>query len=353
MIPDESATWQAELSEAVRTPEALAEFRGRNATAGAEAGAPRKPGPKGTGRTADGTARPATVPRSRSLLRALVDAYPGAAPEARARLVDWMTELQPLDAPEWTIAETRAANAAAGAPARPARADDLDQPRSAAQRSRLLALLDAESPERRTAAATALRDWPEPDVSRAVLRAYLRGRIDVLPDTTAPDPVHDGELTAPGVLPERALRWVARLPEDDLAPLVPLLVDWWEHGPPAVHEAARTALGRVPADALAHLLAPRVEAGELGLLDLLTGLRLLRTPCCPGPSAFCVPKAVRPWPTGSSSSTARCAPPGPHPRTPPHSPPCAPRPGPRRIHRRCRSCSASPERARPRGSGRS
>ncbi|MGW6716363.1 HEAT repeat domain-containing protein [Streptomyces globisporus] len=278
VIPDESATWQAELSEAVRTPEALAEFRGRNATAGAEAGAPRKPGPKGTGRTADGTARPATVPRSRSLLRALVDAYPGAAPEARARLVDWMTELQPLDAPEWTIAETRAANAAAGAPARPARADDLDQPRSAAQRSRLLALLDAESPERRTAAATALRDWPEPDVSRAVLRAYLRGRIDVLPDTTAPDPVHDGELTAPGVLPERALRWVARLPEDDLAPLVPLLVDWWEHGPPAVHEAARTALGRVPADALAHLLAPRVEAGELGLLDLLTGLRLLRTP---------------------------------------------------------------------------
>ncbi|MFI2083734.1 HEAT repeat domain-containing protein [Streptomyces rubiginosohelvolus] len=287
---EEPAAWQAELAAAVRTPEALAEFRGRNATAGV--GAPIHLGAEEGGRvverspraanatdpTAEGPSHPPAAPRSRSLLRALVEAYPGAAPEARAHLVDWMTELQPLDAPEWTIAETRSANAAPGAPARPARADDLDQPRSAAQRSRLLAMLDAGSPERRAAAASALRDWPEPDVSRAVLRAYLRGRTDVLPDTASPDPVHDGELTAPGVLPERALRWVDRLPEDDLPPLVPLLVEWWEHGPPAVHAAARTALRRVPADALAHLLAPRIEAGELGLLDLLTGLRLLRTP---------------------------------------------------------------------------
>ncbi|WP_255311768.1 HEAT repeat domain-containing protein [Streptomyces sp. PTY087I2] len=281
---DEPAEWHAELADAVRTPEALAEFRGRYSTSAAAAGASRIAG-------TEGPVRPPTSPRSRHLLHALVEAYPGATPQVRARLVDWMTRLQPLDAPEWTIAETWAASAAAGAPARPARAGDLDQPRSAAQRSRLLAMLDAESPERRTAAALALRDWPEPDVSRAVLRAYLRGRIDVLPDRahlrgrddilpapTSPDPVHGGELTAPGVLPERALRLVAQLPEDDLPPLVPLLVEWWEHGPPAVHAAARTALRRVPADALAHLLAPRIEAGERGLLDLLTGLRLLRTP---------------------------------------------------------------------------
>ncbi|MGW3304253.1 HEAT repeat domain-containing protein [Streptomyces rubiginosohelvolus] len=287
---EEPAAWQDELAAAARTPEALAEFRGRNATAAV--GAPHPPGAEGVGRvverspraanatgpTAERPAHPPAVPRSRRLLRALVEAYPGAASEARAHLVDWMTELQPLDAPEWTIAETRAANAAAGAPARPPQADDLDQPRSAAQRSRLLAMLDAESQERRTAAASALRDWPEPDVSRALLRAYLRGRIDVLPGTASPHPVLDRELTTHGVLPERALRWVDRLPEDDLPPLVPLLVAWWEHGPPAVHEAARTALRRVPADALAHLLAPRIEAGERGLLDLLTGLRLLRTP---------------------------------------------------------------------------
>ncbi|MBM7055758.1 HEAT repeat domain-containing protein [Streptomyces durocortorensis] len=296
VMSDEPALWRPELTESVRTPEALAEFRERGAAAAAG---------------------------SRDLLAALVEAYPGAPPTVRARLVDWMTELQPLDAPEWTIAETWAASAAAGAPSRAVRADDLDQPRSAAQRVRLLGMLDAASPERRTAAALALRGWPEPEVSRTVLRAYLRGRVDVLPEAASPEllahlEVHGsgaldqvahgpeaphlevprqgpsgpqaphpevrlpescrGELTAPGVLPERVLHWVTQLPEDDLPPLVPLIVGWWEHGPPAVHEAARTALHRVPADTLAHLLAPRIEASELGLLDLLAGLRLLRTP---------------------------------------------------------------------------
>ncbi|MFJ6806782.1 HEAT repeat domain-containing protein [Streptomyces anulatus] len=282
---DEPAPWRAELTESVRTPEAPAEFRGRTVAAGA--GPRRAPGTDGAGRTS-------TPPTSRELLSALVEAYPGAAPGARGRLVDRMTELQPLDAPEWTIAETSTAHDGSS---RPVRADDLDQPRSAAQRSRLLDMLDAKRPDRRTAAARALRDWPEPGVARAVLRAYLRGRVDVLPATAtlgllahpenhaAAHPGEGGgrhpavvELTARGVLPERALRWAARLPEDDLLPLVPLIVGWWEHGSPAVHEAARTALHHVPADVLAHLLAPRVEAGDLGLLDLLAGVKLLRTP---------------------------------------------------------------------------
>ncbi|MFY0513203.1 HEAT repeat domain-containing protein [Streptomyces anulatus] len=363
-IVDEPAAWRAELTESVRTPEALAEFRGRDVAAGA--GPRRATGTDGPGRTP-------TAPTSRELLSALVEAYPGAAPGVRGRLVDWMTELQPLDAPEWTIAETRATGACCESPAcsatpgaspssrlhssrggpiarrvvgitpihpvsgrpsalrshapdaaepalradgatfetrpstapdgssRPVRADDLDQPRSAAQRSRLLDMLEAKRPDRRTAAARALLDWPEPGVARAVLRAYLRGRVDVLPATatldllahpenhaTAHPASHPGEgggrhpavveLTARGVLPERALRWAARLPEDDLLPLVPLFVGWWEHGSPVVHEAARTTLHHVPADVLAHLLAPRVEAGDLGLLDLLTGVELLRTP---------------------------------------------------------------------------
>ncbi|WP_190007326.1 HEAT repeat domain-containing protein [Streptomyces anulatus] len=287
-VVDEPAAWRAELTESVRTAEALAEFRGRDVAAGA--GPRRAPGTDGAGRTP-------TAPTSRELLSALVEAYPGAAPGVRGRLVDWMTALQPLDAPEWTIAETRAAGTAPDRSSRPVRADDLDQPRSAAQRSRLLDMLDAKRADRRTAAARALLDWPEPGVARAVLRAYLRGRVDVLPATATLDllahpenhatgrPGEGGgrhpavvELTARGVLPERALRWAARLPEDDLLPLVPLIVGWWEHGSPAVHEAARTTLHHVPADALAHLLAPRVEAGDLGLLDLLTGVELLRTP---------------------------------------------------------------------------
>ncbi|MFH9747373.1 HEAT repeat domain-containing protein [Streptomyces anulatus] len=285
---DEPTAWRVELTESVRTPEALAEFRGREVAAGA--GPRRAP-------VTDGAGRAPTAPTSRELLSALVEAYPGAAPGVRGRLVDWMTALQPLDAPEWTIAETRAARTAPDDSSRPVRADDLDQPRSAAQRSRLLDMLDAKRPDRRTAAARALLDWPEPGVARAVLRAYLRGRVDVLPAIATLDllahpenqaTAHPGEgggphpavveLTARGVLPERALRWAARLPEDDLLALVPLLVGWWEHGSPAVHEAARTTLHHVPADALAHLLAPRVEAGDLGLLDLLTGVELLRTP---------------------------------------------------------------------------
>ncbi|MFJ9113749.1 HEAT repeat domain-containing protein [Streptomyces sp. NPDC102283] len=291
-IVDEPALWRTELTEAVRTPQALAEFWGRDVAAGA--GLRPAAGTDGAGRTS-------AAPTSRELLSALVEAYPGAAPGVRGRLVDRMAELQPLDAPEWTIAETRAARTASGDSSRPVRADDLDQPRSAAQRTRLLAMLDAKKPDRRDAAAGALLDWPEPGVARAVLRAYLRGRVDVLPATATLDLLthpegragaHPGahaseggdrhpavvELTARGVLPERALCWAARLPEDDLLPLVPLIVGWWEHGSPAVHEAARATLPYVPADALAHHLAPRVEAGDLGLLDLLTGLRLLRTP---------------------------------------------------------------------------
>ncbi|MFJ9144015.1 HEAT repeat domain-containing protein [Streptomyces griseus] len=344
---DEPAAWRAELSEAVRTPEALAEFRARTVTTGT--GTSDAPGGPRASRTPIGPRAPIgssapigpsvpgapsarsapavkagrvpAAPGSRDLLAALVEAYPGSAPGVRDRLVDWMTELQPLDAPEWTIAETRAASTAAGASSRPVRADGLDQPRSAAQRARLLAMLDAEQPERRTTAARVLSRWPEPDASLAVLRAYLRGRVDVPPEAASLDLLvhtegHTGshtedhpdgyptdhptgrptdhpearptsrpeghpavaELTARGVLPERVLRWAARLPEDDLLPLVPLIVGWWEHGPPTVREAARTAVRHVRADALAHLLTPRIEAGDLGLLDLLTGLRLLRTP---------------------------------------------------------------------------
>lgn len=317
---DESASWRAELAESVRTPEALAEFRGRDVSAGVQPRSAAGVRPRSAA-GADSVGRAPAATGSRELLSALVDAYPKAAPDVRGRLVDWMTELQPIDAPEWTIAETGAARTASGASSRPVRADDLNQPRSAAQRTRLLAMLDAKRPERRTAAARALLDRPEPGVARAVLRAYLRGRVDVLPDTAALDllarpeghagahpdahagahpdthagahpdthpDAHPGEggvrhpavveLTSRGVLPERALRWAAGLPEDDLPPLVPLIVGWWEHGSPAVHEAARTTLRNVPADVLAHHLAPRVEAGDLGLLDLLTGLRVLRTP---------------------------------------------------------------------------
>ncbi|MFI8160772.1 HEAT repeat domain-containing protein [Streptomyces microflavus] len=250
------------LREALRTPGALAEFR-RNGVDGIFEAAP-------------GT------PRSRQLLHALIDAYPAAGPGVRGPLLDWMTALQPLGAPPWTLAETRAVST----PPAPTvvRPDDPDQPRSAARQARLLAMLEADDPDRRNSAALALAGGPEPEVALGLVRAYLRGRVDMVPDAgigrlgRTPTGLGAAELSAEGVLPERALVCAGLLGPWDLPPLVPMLLDRWQHGPPAVHEAARTVLGRVPADVLAQLLDPRVEAGEHGLLDLLAGRPLLRTP---------------------------------------------------------------------------
>ncbi|MFI5724962.1 HEAT repeat domain-containing protein [Streptomyces cyaneofuscatus] len=250
------------LREAVRTPAALAEFR--------------RGGIDGAFKSAPG------APRSRQLLHALIDAYPAAGPDVRAPLLDWMTALQPLDAPPWTVAETRSSpTPRARARVRPG---DPDGPHSAARQTRLLALLEADDPDDRNAAARALGGRPEPEVALAVVRAYLRGRVDQLPDAgvdrlaLTPAGLGVAELGAQGVLPERALRCAGRLRPWDLPPLVPMLLDRWQHGPPAVHAAARTVLDRVPADVLAHLLGPRVEAGAHGLLELLAGRPLLRTP---------------------------------------------------------------------------
>ncbi|MEU3834604.1 HEAT repeat domain-containing protein [Streptomyces microflavus] len=250
------------LRDALRTPRAPAEFRRNDIDNTFEA--------------APGT------PRSRQLLRALIDAYPAAGPGLCGPLLDWMTALQPLGAPPWTLAETRAASTPPVPDA--VRADEPDEPRSAARQARLLAMLEADDPEGRNSAALALAGGPEPEVALALVRAYLRGRVDLVPDAgigrlaRTPTGLGAAELSAEGVLPERALVCAGLLGPWDLPPLVPMLLDRWQHGPPAVHEAARTVLGRVPADVLAQLLGPRVEAGEHGLLDLLAGRPLLRTP---------------------------------------------------------------------------
>lgn len=250
------------LREAVRTSGALAELR--------------RSGVDGVFRGATG------VPRSRQLLHALIEAYPAAGPDVRGPLLDWMTALQPLGAPPWTLAETHAASTPRVQ--KVVRLDDPDQPHSSARQERLLAMLEADDPDRRNAAARALAGRPEPEVALAVVRAYLRGRVEGVPDAAVdrlartPAGLDAVELCAEEVLPERALRCAGRLRPWDLPPLVPMLLDRWQHGPPAVHAAARTVLDRVPADALAQVLGPRVEAGDHGLLDLLAGRPLLRTP---------------------------------------------------------------------------
>ncbi|WP_405815808.1 MULTISPECIES: HEAT repeat domain-containing protein [unclassified Streptomyces] len=218
------------------------------------------------------------APGSRERLSALIDAYASADPGTRAALVDRMTDLQPLDAPPWTIAET--AQAPAPRP-RTVHADDLDQPRSTALRERLLAMLRASAPDHRHTAALALLEWPEPEARLPVLRAFLRGRVDVPVDAglaRALNTIGASELRADGILHGRVALAASRLDPGDLQPLVPLLLEWWEHDPPAGSSAAGQALRHVPSDVLAEHLGDRLDAGAWGFLDLLRGRPLLRTP---------------------------------------------------------------------------
>ncbi|MFE4263609.1 HEAT repeat domain-containing protein [Streptomyces sp. NPDC056883] len=261
----EAEAWRAELEAAVRTPGALEEFRRR---------CRHDEGVPGQG---EGEAQ-AQAQGSRDRLTALIDVHASAGPEVRVALVDWMTEIQPLDAPPWTIAET--ARAKAPHP-RTVRIDDLDQPRSAALRDRLLAMLQAPAPDRRHTAALALRAWPELECALPVLRAYLRGGVDVPVGeglARALSVIDEAELRADGILHDRVALVACELDPSALEPLVPLLLEWWEHDPPSGSSAAAQALGRVPADVLAERLADRLDAGAWGFLDLLGGRPLLRTP---------------------------------------------------------------------------
>ncbi|MFD9727903.1 HEAT repeat domain-containing protein [Streptomyces sp. NPDC059072] len=247
---DHTAAWRAALTRAVRTPTALREFRERHGEH-------------------DGALN------SRDRLSALIDVYAHAGTEVRAALVDWMTDVQPLDAPPWTIAETT--HAPPPRP-RPVHADDLDQPRSTARRERLSAMLRAPAREDRHTAAQALLEWPEPEARLQVLRAFLRGHVDVPVDAPIGTTELEREFRTDGTLHDRAALVASRLDPRDLEPLVPLLLEWWEQDPPAAGSAAARALRTAPADVLAKHLEGRLAAGAWGFLDLLHGRPLLRTP---------------------------------------------------------------------------
>ncbi|MFF5262363.1 HEAT repeat domain-containing protein [Actinomadura viridis] len=260
--PDDAArdavrAWREELEEAVRSPEALRRFR---ATGAAPAGA-------GVG--------------SRERLEALAAAFPSAGEGVRGLLLDWMLEAQPLGAPAWTLAEEAARPLP---PEREPRPGDLDQPRSADQRERLLAMLDGPDRDRRDHAARVLAGWPEPEIRRAVLRAFLQGRADVprihglapeLPAVVEDLPALELEEDP---VRERAVRAAAHLDAARLARLVPWLLGWWEHGGPATRAEAWQALRRADADLVAQALTGRLDEGAWGMLDVLTGRPLLRTP---------------------------------------------------------------------------
>lgn len=281
----EAEAWRAALDAAVRTPGALEEFRGLCRQRDGVATAAAVDAADG----ADGAAvvdAAYGVPGSRDRLAALIDAHATAGPGVRAALIDWMTEMQPLDAPPWTLTETARAGARSDARAqaprpRTVRVDDLDQPRSTALRERLLAMLRASAPDRRHTAALALLKWPEPEGVLPVLRAFLRGRVDVPVGAglaRALSVLDESELRADGVLRDRAALVMSELDPSELEPLVPLLLEWWEHDSASGGSAVGRALHSVPADVLAEHLGARLDAGAWGFLDLLGGRSLLRTP---------------------------------------------------------------------------
>ncbi|KUL41412.1 hypothetical protein ADL15_03950 [Actinoplanes awajinensis subsp. mycoplanecinus] len=245
-----AAAWRQALEAAVRGTDTLDEFR----------------------RADDGTVS------SRQRLDTLIDVFPAAAQDARAAMLDWMEALQPIDTPPWTLTED------AHRPVPTARTPydgDLDQPRSAAQRDRLLALLDAPTRNQRDAAAATLRDWPEPETTRTVLRAFLHGRVDlaITPALArALTTLDEAELRSGGdAVHERAARVARHLAPADRQHLIPLLLDWWENGGPATRTSAGHVLRASP-DLTAASLRGRLDAGAWGFLDLIVGQPLLRTP---------------------------------------------------------------------------
>jgi hypothetical protein len=247
---DAAEAWRADLVAAVRTRSTLEAFRQRT----------------------DGPID------SRDRLDALIEAFAAAGTEVRAALLDWMLALQPPDSPSWTVAEARLA------PKETQRIPsdtDLDQPRSGAQRERLMAMLGSSDRERRDVAARALVQWPEPDLGIAVLEPYLRGGIDASFGRHLGRAIRTlslAELRADGVLPERVLLAASQASAEHVDLLIPLALEWWEQGSSKLRQNAEDFLRRVDPDLLAESLASRWEADEWGFAQLLAGRSLLRTP---------------------------------------------------------------------------
>jgi hypothetical protein len=272
--------WREALAAAARTPDALRRFRVADWPVD---GLDSQDPDEAAHRHLAHAGRDGRPTDSRDRLNALIGVFVNADTKVRDVLLDWMIELQPLDAPSWTIAEDARRSASTDRVPRPG---DRDQPRSAALHERLLEMLDDPVQDQREAAARALLSWPEPQFRLTVLRAFLDGRVDL---TVTADLAHaltlmsETELRETGdsggdAACERIARVAAHLHPPDVERLIPLLLAWWEHGGPSLHASAERALRKAAPDVLAETLSGRLETGAWGLLDLISGVALLRTP---------------------------------------------------------------------------
>lgn len=207
---------------------------------------------------------------SRRRMAKLIAAYPTTDDARRPALLTELTTLQPLGAPQWTITERAAA--------RPEERTEKPAPRSAARRELLLKRLD-------TAAADELLTWPEPDVRRHVLTAYLDGRVSVADLSALTPALSTVELTTPEHYP-RAARVVALMDDDERRRLLPQLLRWWqETGDDTVRGVLRTIDPDALAAAIEGVGGPPGETSRAGpadsrpgLLELLHGRRVTATP---------------------------------------------------------------------------
>ncbi|MEU8104350.1 HEAT repeat domain-containing protein [Nonomuraea muscovyensis] len=273
--------WREALAAAARTPDALRRFRvADRPMKGLDS---REPDASHGDRARAG--RDGCPLDSREQLDALIGIFPAAGPEVRDILLDWVIELQPIDAPSWTVAEDARRRASTVRTPGPV---DRDQPRSAVLCERLLDMLDDPVQDQREAAARALLSWPEPRFRLTVLRAFLNGRVDL---TVTADLAHaltlmsETEMREAGehgsgadAACERIARVAAHLAPPDIERLIPLLLSWWEHGGPSLRASAERALRKAAPDVLAEAVSSRLEAGAWGLIDLIAGVTLLRTP---------------------------------------------------------------------------
>ncbi|WP_327011390.1 HEAT repeat domain-containing protein [Dactylosporangium sp. NBC_01737] len=285
-------------------------------------------------REAFAVARRAAGEDSRERLAALLEAWPATAPGDRPALLDRMTDLQPIDAPLWTIEEE--AHRHGPAPRTP-HDGDLDQPRSAVQRDRLLDMLDAPTPgtTQRRRAAEALLDWPEPDVRRRLLAAYLRGDADVHPTAALARTLTAADLTATAAGDDvlvRAVRLAGHLGTAGLAPLVPALrrLGSTPHRPCGQRPArpcagSRTTSARPSSVSRCTRCSCRRRSSRACRPRCWSGPRGPRTParrparnCSTGPATATPGRSGSPWPaspsrpatatpTSPSSSNTCCA----------------------------------------------
>ncbi|MCP4132278.1 MAG: HEAT repeat domain-containing protein [bacterium] len=228
---------------------------------------------------------------SRTTLIILILNFSQGTAEQRMYLLDWMTGLQPLNTPEWTLGE-KARHSEEARRKKIMRKDNqndpFSRPRSFELKNELLSLLEDEDEETRHRAAAALLDWPDvEDEQSIVFEAWLQGRIGNSKKT---------ELNFAGIFArydhEALAERVSVLAEEKQESLlglcigfssnhrkncIPWLIKLWELGEEEISKRAQMELRKINADILMPVVLAALKENQFAYVDLLGG-KVLHTP---------------------------------------------------------------------------